>query len=276
MSLILNGTDGLSDVDGTAATPAIRGTDTNTGIFFPAADTIAFSEGGVESMRLTSTGNLGIGTSNPAQKFVVSDGGVDFVTSAGGGTQFVGTITNNPMAFVVSSAERMRIDSAGSLNINQTSSNGATLNITGFNVTEGTAEFTCPAKGINKSHIHFGSNGDWYIRPASNSGKVYVLNYQAESDERLKKDITPITYGLSEIAQLQPRQFKWKNGDDSEVNGFIAQEVEAIIPALVSEGQWKSVDYQGITAILVKAIQELKETVDAQAARIAALESAKV
>jgi len=58
MTLILSGTDGLSDVDGSAATPAIRGTDTNTGIFFPAADTIAFSEGGVEAMRLDSSANL--------------------------------------------------------------------------------------------------------------------------------------------------------------------------------------------------------------------------
>ena len=58
MSLILSGTDGLSDVDGSAATPAIRGTDTNTGIFFPAADTIAFSEGGVEAMRIDSSANL--------------------------------------------------------------------------------------------------------------------------------------------------------------------------------------------------------------------------
>ncbi len=61
MSLILSGTNGLSDVDGSAATPAIRGTDTNTGIFFPAADTIAFAEGGAESMRLDSNGNLGLG-----------------------------------------------------------------------------------------------------------------------------------------------------------------------------------------------------------------------
>jgi hypothetical protein len=58
MSLILDGTNGLSDVDGTAAAPALRGTDTNTGIFFPAADTIAFAEGGVESARFNSSGNL--------------------------------------------------------------------------------------------------------------------------------------------------------------------------------------------------------------------------
>jgi len=65
MSLILSGTDGLSDIDGTAATPAIRGTDANTGIFFPAADTIAFSEGGAEAMRITSAGDLGLGTTSP-------------------------------------------------------------------------------------------------------------------------------------------------------------------------------------------------------------------
>jgi hypothetical protein len=66
MSLILSGTNGLSDVDGTAATPAIRGTDANTGIFFPAADTIAFAEGGVEAMRLDASGNLGLGVTPSA------------------------------------------------------------------------------------------------------------------------------------------------------------------------------------------------------------------
>ena len=47
---------------GTVSLPAITTTgDTNTGIFFPAADTIAFTEGGVESMRIDSNGNLGLG-----------------------------------------------------------------------------------------------------------------------------------------------------------------------------------------------------------------------
>jgi len=71
MSLILSGTDGLSDIDGSASTPAIRGTDTNTGIFFPAADTIAFAEGGVEAMRIDSSGHVGIGTSSPSQELHV-------------------------------------------------------------------------------------------------------------------------------------------------------------------------------------------------------------
>lgn len=51
---------------GSAAAPSITFTgDTNTGIFSPAADTIAFTEGGVESMRIDSLGRLGIGTVNP-------------------------------------------------------------------------------------------------------------------------------------------------------------------------------------------------------------------
>ena len=66
MSLILSGTDGLSDVDGSAATPAIRGTDANTGIFFPAADTIAFAEGGAECARFDSAGNFGLGVTPSA------------------------------------------------------------------------------------------------------------------------------------------------------------------------------------------------------------------
>jgi hypothetical protein len=61
MSLILSGSDGLSDVDGSAATPAIRGTDSNTGMFFPAADTIAFATAGTEDLRIDSAGNLGVG-----------------------------------------------------------------------------------------------------------------------------------------------------------------------------------------------------------------------
>ena len=79
MSLILSGSDGVSDIDGSVSTPAIRGTDANTGIFFPAADTIAFAEGGTEVMRINSSGDVGIGTSSPA-------GELDVVRSADGST----------------------------------------------------------------------------------------------------------------------------------------------------------------------------------------------
>jgi hypothetical protein len=54
---------------GTVSAPSITFVgDTNTGIYSPAADTIAFTEGGVEAARFDSSGNLGLGTATPANK----------------------------------------------------------------------------------------------------------------------------------------------------------------------------------------------------------------
>ena len=106
---------------GTAAAPAIVPTgDTNTGIFFPAADTIAFSEGGAEAMRIDSSGNVGIGIS-PSQKLDVNGG------SAIRGTLFIGDgssslirklTSSTPLTFAnnAGSAE-MTIDSSGNVGV---------------------------------------------------------------------------------------------------------------------------------------------------------------
>jgi len=60
MALNINGTTGISGVDGSVSAPAVTGTDSNTGITFPAADTIKFSTGGVERMAITNSGISGI------------------------------------------------------------------------------------------------------------------------------------------------------------------------------------------------------------------------
>lgn len=72
MPIVINGSTGISGVDGSNTTPAIQGTDTNTGLVFPAADTIAFVEGGAEAMRLDSGGNLIIGATSSNAKFTVA------------------------------------------------------------------------------------------------------------------------------------------------------------------------------------------------------------
>ena len=62
---VISGT--LTAAAGSAAAPTIAATgDTNTGIFVPAADTIAFAEGGAEAMRIDSSGFVGIGTNAPS------------------------------------------------------------------------------------------------------------------------------------------------------------------------------------------------------------------
>ena len=61
MPLVLSGTDGVSGVDGTASNPSYEGTDSNTGIFYPAADTVAIGTGGTEALRVNSAQNMGLG-----------------------------------------------------------------------------------------------------------------------------------------------------------------------------------------------------------------------
>jgi len=72
MTIVLDGSNGITAPGGTAAAPSLTTSgDTNTGIFFPAADTIAFTEGGAEAMRIDSSGNVGIGTVSPDVKLRV-------------------------------------------------------------------------------------------------------------------------------------------------------------------------------------------------------------
>jgi len=136
--------------DGSATTPSITNDgDTNTGIFFPAADTIAFAEGGAEAMRIDSSGQVGIGTTSPtrtldvsaasATVFLTSSTGTNRVyygtSNTGGGTYFgrensAGTSFGSsayasvvwsegayPLVFATNNTERARIDSSGNVGI---------------------------------------------------------------------------------------------------------------------------------------------------------------
>lgn len=164
MPITLNGATGISNVDGSASTPSYQGTDTNTGLFYPAADTVAIGTGGSERMRIDSSGNVGIGATSPASyldvqrsqsgstlasafRTVVTDTSanisntfrvdltpsgsaiVNLVAAAGGAT------TTSSMGFVTritgTEAERMRIDSSGNLLVGKTSAtaNGGVIQV---------------------------------------------------------------------------------------------------------------------------------------------------
>jgi hypothetical protein len=141
---------------GTAAAPAITTTgDTNTGVFFPAADTIAFTEGGVEAMRIDSSANVGIGTTSPARKLTVSDtdqstARVRIINTSGRTYDLVsgvdGLLQNGFSIFdATAAATRMTIDSSGNVLIGKTS---ATANGGDLQVSSG---ITFPATQVAKS-----------------------------------------------------------------------------------------------------------------------------
>jgi hypothetical protein len=296
MALILDGTNGLSDVDGSAATPAIRGSDANTGIFFPAADTIAFAEGGVESMRLDSNGNVGIGTSSPNSyagyttltlngtsgsllDFEVNGTHTGEVYADGTSVFGIQAMGERALNFKTNNTERARIDSSGNLLVGTTSSLQAsvsnTLQVKG-------------AASTNIAYFQVSTNGQSIVfRNASNvtSGTITIdasnTTYATSSDYRLKHDIQPMQNALATVAQLRPVTYKW-NADDSESQGFIAHELQEVVPECVT-GEKDAVDadgnpqYQGIdtsflVATLTAAIQEQQAIITALTARVEAQE----
>jgi len=107
--------------------------------------------------------------------------------------------------------------------------------------------------------------------------------YVTSSDYRLKNTVAPMTGALAKVAALNPVTYKW-NSDNSDGEGFIAHELAEVCPhAVVGEKdavdadgnpQYQGIDTSFLVATLTAAIQELKATVDAQAARITALEQA--
>ena len=309
MAITINGTTGIAGVDGSASTPAVQGTDTNTGIFFPAADTIAFGEGGTESMRINSDGKVLIGASSSdlsgtSQALVIGSGGlaVQFGGSTGtylkvnpgnanGIVELVADARtgNYPdMTFKTSSTERARITSGGDFVLGATTNSGYNFRVSagnkyaaGFENSSGNIPITC--------QIVSGSGSQTFItfyNGTTNTGYINTTGtntlYTSISDYRLKENIAPMTGALATVAQLKPCTYTWK-ADGSDGQGFIAHELQAVVPDCVT-GEKDAVDadgnpkYQGIdtsflVATLTAAIQELKAELDTTKARLAALEA---
>lgn len=105
--------------------------------------------------------------------------------------------------------------------------------------------------------------------------KAYIKDedgmYTIPSDGRLKKKVENIGTTLDKIMRLRPVKYFYKNAARSKykTHGFIAQEVEGIFPAFVSEKDgFKALAYDNFAIISIKAIQELKQTIDEQATSI--------
>ena len=66
--------------------------------------------------------------------------------------------------------------------------------------------------------------------------------------------------------KLNPKQYDWKKDNRKDI-GFIAQEVEEVIPEIVKDNEWfddkiKTMDYEKLTAVLIKAVQEQQKQIE--------------
>jgi len=89
-----------------------------------------------------------------------------------------------------------------------------------------------------------------------------ATNVNSTSDQREKTNITTIENALEKALQLRGVEFDWKQSGHHSI-GVIAQEVESVIPYVVSDnGSTKSVSYGNLVGLLVEAIKELNEKIE--------------
>ena len=302
-TLTVTGSATVEFADGSASTPSITNDgDTNTGIFFPAADTIAFAEGGVESMRIDSSGNVGIGTSSPGSRLDVATGTTNRLrVSESGSNLFFDSLNNAASAwsakseratqfrwFTAASGEPSTgviLDSSGNLLVGTT--DAAPRNFTsGFGFQAGAGLFQVGStSGANYFNLTSASGTIIeFRRQAGTVGNISTngsnCTFNSTSDYRLKEDIAPMTGALAKVSALKPVTYKWKlTGIQDE--GFIAHELAEVCPSAVT-GEKDAVDadgnpvYQGIdvsflVATLTAAIQEQQAIIQQLQADVAAL-----
>ena len=293
---------------GTAAAPSITTTgDTNTGIFFPAADTIAFSEGGAEAMRIDSSGNVGIGTASPTQtaanRTVLSVNGTTTAIvnlNAGGVNKsylfFDGTNTNlnaisglltlqndsaSAITFNTNGAnERMRIDSSGNLMVGTTSGLGTAANFFNSNTYQLLVRCTSASAGKCWTIGATGSNA-FTIYNQGGVGQYMTdgaTSWTANSDERVKTTIKPFENAVSKISSIRAGTGRYLTDDETVSRSFlIAQDVQAVLPEAVDvqddEQGTLGLRYQDMIPLLTAAIQEQQALIQSLTARITALET---
>lgn len=230
---------------------------------------ILFNPNNTERMRLTPTGNVGIGTNNPAQKLHVS-GPAGLTAVRIGNTSTTGSTSNVALDFFRNSAANTdwRIYNIGAnLTLGNSGDDLATINdlyqyqgVRFIPMTDATQNL---GQAANRWNTLFASNG--------------TIN---TSDAREKKNIQNIKYGLNSLMQLRPVSFEWNKDDGSGTKlGLIAQELQQVVPEVVRDWDWEEdeqgnrkkvaspilgVYYSDLIPVLIKATQEQQLIIEKQ------------
>ena len=208
------------------------------------ADSVQIADNGVGATQLNVAGNGSNG---------------QYLASDGDGTM---TWTNIPAGYTVANSSDNRILTA----VDSTNGN-AEANLTFDGTDLGVLAGAVSASGTGR-FLSLGIN----TAPSGVAGAILATNDVvafASSDERLKENLEPIGSAVEKVEQLTGYTYNWipmegvhVYGDMKDV-GVIAQEVEKVLPELVSdrENGYKAVKYEKLTAVLIQAVKELSERV---------------
>jgi len=303
MAIALNGTTGISGVDGSASAPALQGTDSNTGINF-GSDTVNINTGGVTRATIDSAGRLLLGTTTEghasADDFTVagsastgitirsgtsSEGNIYFSKGTSGSDEYKGIIAyhhnNNAMQLYTDATERLRIDSAGRLLLNTSSSFDNEYRMSTYITSTGGHVFR-PDGTSTRKPLAFQNNSGSEVGSISSS--TSSTSFNTSSDYRLKENAVAISDGITRLKTLKPYKFNWISDDtNTPVDGFFAHEVSSAVPEAISGTKdavdsdnkpvHQEIDQSKIVPLLTAALQEAIAKIETLETKVAALEA---
>ena len=201
-------------------------------------------------MTLDNNGNLGIGTTAPGAKLDVRNS--TELTSA--------TIINSGSSGI-----------AYGVNVLANGAGGTKHYAGRFSASGATENFAIYADGVNSKSYFDGNVGigtktpGYPLHVVGSAAKTTGIYWTSISDRRLKKNIEPLEGALDRLTRLKGRTFTWKDAGDLNATegthiGLVAQEVEEVFPQWVSEDNQgrKQVTLEGLEAVTIEAIKELK------------------
>jgi hypothetical protein len=268
----------------------------------------------VERMRIDSVGNVGIGLANPsdyyAENLVVvaaAEGGITIKSAAtdhgylmfadgtsgneayrayishahdGDTTNLVsfgsiGLSSVNETTFSTNSIERMRINSSGNVGIGETSIT-ARLHIKANGDTTTPCVINNTAAGADtRNQIQFQRNGTIV---GSITSTASATAYNISSDYRLKENVVTDWDATTRLKQLKPSRFNFIVDADKTVDGFLAHEVQDIVPEAITgekDGEeMQGIDQSKLVPLLTKALQEALTKIEQLETRLETLENA--